>query len=537
MSKPQAMDTDRIKLLLRDVIEEEHPVEETLSDLSNLEQHISKPSWNTRKAVELFDRIYGSLKHHQKQPFSDLRKDLVDHHETESAEIAQLREDVGETVEDSVLSEISRTPAIQRGVAKQHQSTRDTLATRLHEAANTIREEIEFPECDFQTLSDGIDDEDEQTVRGELESLAAHLRIKGWHLDDLEQFPSRIARHDDGLEFLEEVATRDEIEFRFQVFLPMVQAEKKQDLHEYTIYPPESLTFDDLENSELVRERHPDFGDIERITDLLESTTSLEFTVSAYEQRGARAAAKNTVAVFLDTCSVISQTAHLEDPQFEEMFEYIVWRSDHESLPGLSWSREPHREANLEEEHLDAIDESLIAGAEDSLLAKRFARAKHFHRRGNISDRTLDSVINYIACLETTSSQEYTNTTEIIENALVLGRVPASNQDRARELFEELYDIRNAALHSGRVLKIDKSRVNGAKSVLSSIIFDMKTAIENGSSDFSEYYVYIDNEIDQRFDELRTRLESNGLEFDEKYSFTGDVFQRDDTRSGSLTVT
>jgi len=72
----------------------------------------------------------------------------------------------------------------------------------------------------------------------------------------------------------------------------MVQAEEKQKLHEYTIYPEESLTFDDLENSELVRERHPDFVDIERITDLPESTTCLEFTVSAYEQRGARAAAK-----------------------------------------------------------------------------------------------------------------------------------------------------------------------------------------------------------------------------------------------------
>jgi len=178
------MDTDRIQLLLRDVIKEEHPVEETLSDLSNLEQHVSKPSWSTGKAVDLFGRIYGSLKHHQKQPFSDLRIDLVDQHETESEEYAQFREDVAETVEDEVLSEIMRTQAIQRGVAKQHQSTRDTLATRLCEAVSTIREEIAFPECDFQALSDGVDDDDEPTVRGELESLAAHLRIKGWHSDD-----------------------------------------------------------------------------------------------------------------------------------------------------------------------------------------------------------------------------------------------------------------------------------------------------------------------------------------------------------------
>jgi len=216
------------------------------------------------------------------------------------------------------------------------------------------------------------------------------------------------------------------------------------------------------------------------------------------------------------------------------MFEYIVWRSDQESRPGLSWSREPRREANLEEAQLNAINESITAGAEDSLLAKRFARAKHFHRRGNISGRNLDSVINYIACLETTSSQEYTNTTEIIENALVLGRVPANNQDRARGLFEELYDIRNAALHSGRVLEIDELKLNGAKSILSSIMFEMKEAIENGSSNFLEYHEYVNDEIDQRFDELRTRLWANGLELDEEYSFTGDVFQQDGTRSGTV---
>jgi hypothetical protein len=211
-----------------------------------------------------------------------------------------------------------------------------------------------------------------------------------------------------------------------------------------------------------------------------------------------------------------------------------MWRSDHESLPGLSWSKEPHREADMGRKQLDVIKESLIAGEEDSLLAKRFDRAKHFHRKGNISDRNLDSVINYIACLETISSREYSNTTEIIENALMFGRIPSSNQDWAKELFETLYDIRNAALHSGQVLDIDESKLNGAKRVLSSMIYEMKVAIENGSSDFSEYYSYVDNRIDQRLDELVTEVESNGLKFNQEYSFTGDVFQQDGTQSGSV---
>ena len=526
------MNTDQIKSILNEVIEEQHPVEETLNDLSNLEQHVAKPSWSTDRAVSLFNTIYGSLKHHQKQQFTNLRKDLVAQHETESEELTQIREHIQETVEEEVLSEISRTPAIQRGVAKQHQSTRDTLAKRLLQAADTVREEIKLAECDFESLSDAVDENDKETVRAELESFAAHLRVKGWHSDDLDKLPSRMEKKDDELDFLEKVESRDKVQFRFQVFLPMLQVNMKQDLSEYTVFPAGNLTFDDLENSDIVRERHSDYVDIEGITDLLDSTTSITFTVSAFEQREAKAAAKDTVATFLDTCSVIHQTAYLEDPQFEDKFEYIVWRSDNQSLPLLSWSRETHRKADLETEQLDILNEYLNADTNDSLLAKRFMRAKHFHRKGNISDRNLDSVINYIACLETISSQEYSNTTEIIENSFVLGRIPASNQDRAKELFETLYHIRNTALHSGRVSNIDKSKLNGVKSILTTMINEMKEAIENGSSDFSEYYSYVNHEIDQNFDDLSSQIESNGLRFNEEYSFTGEVFQEDGTCSG-----
>jgi hypothetical protein len=528
------MDTSQLSSLLEEELEEEHSFESKINNIEALEKHISKPTWKTDKAVDLFGRIYRSLKHHQKQQFSDLRKVLVSYHETEGEYIDQCRDEIADTVDDSVATEIDQTPAIRRGIAKKNQNTRDCIETKLRDAIKDLRDDIEAPACDFQRLEEGMGRDDKQTVRSELGNLTVNLRMKGWYSEDLDNLPRKIRRANDPQEQLRNIYRRDELEFRFLIFLPMVEVTNERQLNKFTVYPPGTLDFDDLENSEIVRENHPDMGDIERITDLLSNVTPIKFAVTAFEQKGATEKAKMAVSRFLDASSAVHQIAYLNDPQFDGKFQYIIWRSDEQTLPVLSWSRETRRPASLADDQLDVIEESLDASDKESLLGTRYDRAQHFLRRGNISDRDLDTVIYYIACLETTASQEYSNTTNIIKNALLLGRVPASSHQHTRDLLSTLYDVRNAALHSGRISEIENSKLNGVRGLLFSIIYEMKDAIEDGKTDFSGFYDYVDSEINSTFDELRDAVESNGLTFEQEYSFSGEVFQQDGTRIANV---
>lgn len=159
---------------------------------------------------------------------------------------------------------------------------------------------------------------------------------------------------------------------------------------------------------------------------------------------------------------------------------------------------------------------------------------------------SIDTVIDQIACLETLVSEGRSWRNAVISKSLTLAGTHETRKEDTRTALQELYVLRNTALHSGYLAATSQPRIDWAQTKsrvhLAHILSNMASYLDDRQgSDLSTLLAYQERYLACRYRALHWTLSNDGVTLDTDYQLTGALRKQDGTHFadtiGQLRVT
>jgi len=524
------MEYEKILNIFSNAVSNENPNQNLIRQINQIKSELESKYWSSNKVFSRLGSLYSDLDNNQQQLISSEHQNLQSLYTAEESDRSSLKSQFKNTVhsrsEEVIEQQSDRL--LRRVIAAKNESRRQSTKSNLVSALETLQSDLESTDSDLTSAKIAIATGDEARLSNELSDFSHVLERRGWDEDDLESLiEDEINKCKRPVEFLEKLEHRTTATFDFLVFLPIVTVNSNYTANQsdFEINAAGELDVNDLPNANMMTNAAS--GLLSSIQETLDNEASIEFQIEAWESEEAKKKASDKVSQFLDSCAGIHQAAYLEDLQYQSSFRYMVWRSDQTRPPFISMFRDPDMPASLSKKQLEHIDEFYSTVQSQSPLANRLSRAVHYFRKGNIAYRNVDATVNYIACLETLTTDSNSVRDDIYTNALQFGRVIPSAENQIIDILDQLYRVRNAALHSGSNKTIDDSDISLVQSLLSTIIWDMVHFLEqNGPGTLADYINYVTNDIHAKYRYLFYRISNNGLQLDHRYSVRGEAISQ-----------
>jgi len=515
-----------------------------------LENQVTADQWSSKKVLDDFEALYSDLRHQQRYHISDARQPLIELREKERDQRKNIRQALN-TALSSSLDPVSVTvnEFINVCLSQINQDERHQVQEQLKDALVDLRRDLYEDSFDADTFRRIYRDDDEDELEETFLELYQYLRQRGWHRRDLHDLGHRIGLFQEDFEqlfeWIADLANRERNERTYVFFVSGLQVleEIHREDYVYAITPPGELQVDDLidiypydDVNELDLHEMPGPEDEPTIAEMLEEKTLIAFPVEAFGTYGGRDRALERLSEILDLFSYSHSTSQVQEPHFQEKAKYLVWHDNGESRCTPASVTESGWEATLFEWDIDRIFEKLVpASQHDSPLSTKLTRGLHFFRKGNNSRRDIDTIIYYIACLETITGVGRVYRDEVIEKGLLLGKVRKSDMETFREALQRIYEFRNEALHAG-VRQVDtRGEVDVMRGILKTALEELAEAInEGGVESIPEFVSYFRANKQATYEDWLDKIDRDGFEVDKAYSFTGTMYNAEDDVKGDV---
>jgi len=511
-------------------VSKEDPNRELINQIDRIKSELDAKYWSSSNIFTLLDTLYGDLNTNQQKSILNERNKLQNLHTSEDNDKNSLKNQFKNIVssQSETIIEQQSDRLLRRVLAEKNAARRQSIKSELDSALDGLLSDLKKTNFDLKSAKIAIATGNKTRLSKQLDEFSAVLDRRGWNKEDLEELTENAI--DEGqkpVQYFDELENRTRVTFDFIVFLPILSVKSNFiGIHsDFEIHTDGDLDASSLPNASMLSSATSDL--LSTIQDTLDSETSIEFQVNAWETEEAKKKAADKVSQFLDSCAGIHQAAYLEDPQYQGRFKYMVWRSDQKLPPFISMFRDPDMPASLSTKQLEHVDEVFSTVQSKSALANRLARGIHYFRKGNIAYRDVDTTVNYIASLETLTTDVDSVRDDIYTNILQYARVLPSAEDRIVDHLDRLYGLRNAALHSGTDETINESDISVVQGLLSTVIWDMvKFLGQKGGGTLVNYEDYVSRDIAGKYRHLYGKVSNNGLQLNHQYSGQGEAISQ-----------
>jgi hypothetical protein len=544
------MDQDTFIDTFRRCFDYPDPSEFTTEQIDQLENQVTADQWSSKKVLDGFEALYSDLTKQQRRNIKNARQPLIELREKERDQRKDIRQAL-DTALPSSLDPVSVTvnEFINVCLSQLNQDDRSQVQEQLQESLDDLRQDLYAGSFDADTFRRLYRDGDEDELEETFLELYQYLRQRGWHQRDLHDLGHRIGLFhedfDELFEWIADLADQQRTERTYVFFVSGLQPleEVHRDDYVYAIVPPGELQFDDLINiypyddiDELDIHEMPGPDDEPTIAEMLEEKTLIAFPIEAFGTYGGRDRALERLSEILDLFSYSHSISQVQEPHFQEKAKYLVWRDNGESRCTPASVTESGWETTLFEWDIDRIFEKLVpASQHDSPLSMKLTRGLHFFRKGNNSRRDIDTIIYYIACLETITGVGRVYRDEVIEKGLLLGKVRESDMETFHEALQRIYEFRNEALHAGLRQVDTRGEVDVMRGILKQALEEMAEAInEEGVESMPEFLSYFQAKKQATYEDWLDKIERDGFEVDTPYSFTGTMYNAEDDVKGDV---
>jgi hypothetical protein len=522
----------------------------TTEQIDQLENQVAADQWSSKRVLDGFETLYSDLTKQQRRNIKDVRQPLIELRQKERDQRKDIRQAL-DTALSSSLDPVSVTvnEFINVCLSQLNQDGRRQAQEQLEESLDDLRQDLYADSFDADTFRRLYRDGDKEGLEAAFLNLYQYMRQRDWHRRDLHDLGNRIGLlyedFDEIFEWIADLADQERTERTYVFFVSGLQIleEVHRDDYVYAIVPPGELQLNDLINiypyddvDELDIHEMPGPDDEPTVSEQLEEKTLIAFPIEAFATYGGRERALERLSEILDLFSYSHSISQVQEPHFQEKAKYLVWHDNGESRSTPASVTESGWEATLFEWDIDRIFEKLVpASHHDSPLSTKLTRGLHFFRKGNNSRRDIDTIIYYIACLETITGVGRVYRDEVIEKGLLLGKVRESDMETFREALERIYQFRNEALHAGLRQVDTRGEVDMMRGMLKRALEEMAEAInEEGVESMPEFLSYFRTKKQATYEEWLDKIEEDGFEVDTAYSFTGTMYNAEDDVKGDV---
>jgi hypothetical protein len=544
------MDQDTFIAIFRRCFDYPDSSEFTTDQIDELENRVTADQWSSKQVLDDFEALYSDLSDQQRSHISDARQPLIELREKERNQRKNIRQALNTALSRS-LDPVSITvnEFINVCLSQINQDERRRVQEQLEDALVDLRRGLYEDSFDADTFRRLYRDSDEDELEETFLELYQYLRQRGWHRRDLHDIGHRIGLFhedfDELFEWIADLADQERTERTYVFFVSGLQPleEVHRDDYLYAILPPGELQVDDLidiypydDIDELELHEMPGPEDKPTIAEMLEEKTLIAFPIEAFGTYGGRDRALERLSEILDLFSYSHSISQVREPHFQEKAKYLVWHDNGEPRCTPASVSEHGWEATLFEWDIDRIFEKLVpASQHDSPLSTKLTRGLHFFRKGNNSRRDIDTIIYYIACLETITGVGRVYRDEVIEKGLLLGKVRESDMETFREALQRIYEFRNEALHAGLRQVDTRGEVDVMRGMLKRALEEMAEAInEEGVESMPEFLSYFQAKKRATYEDWLDKIEQDGFEVNTAYSFTGTMYNAEDDMKGEV---
>ncbi|WP_117592802.1 HEPN domain-containing protein [Haloprofundus halophilus] len=522
----------------------------TTEQISQLENRLTTMQWSSKQVLDDFEALYSDLSQQQRSHIKDVRPPLIELRQRERNQRKNIRQALDASLDDS-LNPISFTvnEFINVCLTQINHSTRVQLKDQLESALGELKQQMYRGSFDADTFRDPYQTGTKDTLEEEFLQLYEYLVQRGWHRRDLYNLNHTIGYFyedfDDVFSWIADFANQERAERTYVFFVSGLQVLDPvyRDDFVYAIVPPGELEvddlidiypYDDIDDLDLYDRTSP--GDELTVAKMLEEKTLIAFPIHAFGTYDGRDRALERLSEILDLFSYSHTLSQVEEPHFNEKAKYLVWRDNGESHCAPSSVSEHGSTATIFEWDIDRIFDILVpASQHESPLSIKLKRGLHFFRKGNNSRRDIDTIIFYIACLETIVGVGHVYRDEAIEKGLLLGKVRDSDLETFREALQRIYELRNEALHAGLRQVDTRGEVDVMRGVLKTALQEIAEAInEDGVTSMSALLTYFRAKKQAAYEGWIDKLESDGFEVDTVYSFTGTMYNGEGALKGDV---
>ena len=500
-----------------------------LESIARIEDLLEGDRWPIKRVHVQLEDLYGRLNQNQQRVIENQRENLQSQYEIESSNRGDVTSEISDVI--GGISEIFVSNQgdrfVKEAIAEKNSEERANIEGHLKESLSDLYANVTEELYDIEDIFRSNTNTSE-----EIQNLIHSLDQKGWSREDLStELQQARSNSVSARKFFRNITNTSKEKYCFLAFIPNMVPDIVYQMtstkHNIRVYPSEAIKYRDLPNSDKQPAVRKNFQPV--AAKLLAENSSLRFDVESFGRSAAKSEAEDILIRFLDCCASVEQGSYIEDPQYTEGFEYLIWKKGGNRPPLPEMTRDAQMPAFPNEEQMAEVDELLWSLEEENHLAFRLKCALHYFRKGNISHREIDRAVNYIVCLETLATSDYSKSSEAIGNALTFAEVRSSKQKDTQKVIEDLYDARNTALHSGEDRSGIEKKADTFQRILSTIIYRMKDAvIQRKISDFSDFvrYTLKDNEARKR--NLHHLINRSGLSLDNGYQMNGQALFNDE---------
>lgn len=544
------MDQDTFIAAFRRCFDYPDPSEFTTEQIDQLENQVTADQWSSKKVLDDFEALYSDLTKQQRRHIKDARQPLIELREKERDHQKDIRQALDTTLSSSIDPvSVTVNEFINVCLSQLNKDDRRQVQEQLEESLDDLRQDLYVDSFDADTFRRLYRDGDEEELEAIFLNLYQYLRQRGWHRRDLQNLGNRIGLlyedFDEIFERIADLADQERAERTYVFFVSGLQVveEVHRDDYVYAIVPPGELQLNDLidiypydDVDELDIHEIPGPDDEPTVSEQLVEKTLIAFPIEAFATYGGRERALERLSEILDLFSYSHSISQVQEPHFQKKAKYLVWHDNGESRCTPASVTESGWEATLFEWDIDRIFEKLVpASQHDSPLSTKLIRGLHFFRKGNNSRRDIDTIIYYIACLETITGIGRVYRDEVIEKGLLLGKVRKSDMETFSEAVERIYQFRNEALHAGLRQVDTRGEVDMMRGMLKRALEEMAEAInEEGVESMPEFLSYFQAKKQATYEEWLDKIEQDGFEVDTAYSFTGTMYNAEDDVKGDV---
>jgi hypothetical protein len=568
-----------VKAELSDLVDSPGDRRKILQRISAVENalgvHTETRYWASKPAERHIHRLQEAL---SQSPLTGLRpvidserRALLNQISDESTERASIQTDLKSILtadQQKVLRTSLAEDFVQRAAAVGDQTKRNRLRDEYVDKLNDLRQRLlssSFNHTKASTVFNGSRDD----VRKYAASFAWHLETRGWNREDIEEVGESFAKTSDPLDdFIRTVSQQQQHTFRVLTFIESISltgGAQSFPNGRWTLYPRDSLNLNHFPSSRTLTDPTNQH--------FIQNYAAIDFEVKAFGKREADKKAAERIAELLDASALREPNKDLIEPRHRNRWPRVVWDIDagteHSQL-----SLSNHLSATFDPSDIVDIAELLTlagtgpahgtgvqlssttagaaaaaqvgSGQSSTPLQRCFARGLHFYRRGMLPGPSIDTIIDQIACLETLVSEGRSWRDTIISKSLILAGTHETRKEDTTTALQELYVLRNTALHSGYLAATSQPRIDWAQTKsrvhLARILSNMASYLDDRQgSDLSALLAYQGRYLACRYRALHWALSNDGVTLDTDYQLTGALRKQDGTHfadtTGQLRVT
>lgn len=482
--------------------------------------------WSTREVLRILNNLNSELSPLMREIIGEEKRALEQLRSSEKSDKKVVRQAFSGL--DSDVRPIN-IPGYEKFVEsyinENRKNERETIANDLIDSLSELENTFSQSSFDISSLQYAIENEEEELVLEELGVFYHHLIRKGWHHRDVFEYLLRGRLRGEFLDRVKSMIDRERQETTYVCYI--------QDLHFKSSRDPDSfieqiISSEDLSVDRLAEVYPYDSEEFEhvdpRVQQIIdeEDVSVLITRVEQYGYRGSVEAAREKLSEVLDAFSIADTRGDLEDPHLDDGFQYSAWRpTAAEATLSIGRTREGHNKTVIPDFRIDELEEAIFPALElnsRSNLVDVFRRGLHLYRRGNATNRKINKIVEYVACLETIADPGNTYEEERIENLKIVGGLKDHVET---DLIKSALLARNDAVHSGMSPSNLEIEVSLFRSALRSALLELANfVLEDSDATVQEFVEYCKQQNHSRRENKLEKIENKGIPKGEKVDLT-----------------